>query len=105
MHAVPFQVSDMCLREVLRLGHAEDGRLPKRLGLVVTIESLARVFGLADVDDRLSTRFVFAKEKVNARVIQFMAKLAGGQFAPRGQDRLYQPRRDIRDADSTRFSR
>ena len=69
MHAVPFQVLDKCLREVLRLGHAEDGRLPKRLGLVVAIESLASVFGLPDIDDRLDTRFVLAKKKVNAGMI------------------------------------
>jgi len=53
----------------MRLGHAEDGRLPKRLGLVVAIESLASVFGLPDIDDRLDTRFVLAKKKVNAGMI------------------------------------
>jgi len=64
------------LGEVLRLRHAEDCRLPKRLGLVVAIEPLTSIFRLADVDDWLGTGFILTKQKVNAWMIEFPSQLA-----------------------------
>lgn len=57
----PLQVPDVGLGEVRRLRHAEDGCLPKRLGLVVTIESFTKIFCLANIDDRLGTVFILAE--------------------------------------------
>ncbi len=64
----------MGLREVLRFRHTEDGHLPKPLRLVVAIESLASIFGLADVNDRLCTVIVFvcAEQETDARQVQFL---------------------------------
>jgi hypothetical protein len=76
LHAVPIQVTDVGLSEVLRLRHAEESRLPKRLGLVVAIEPLTSIFRLANVDDWLSTVLVLSEKKVDDWAVQFPPQLA-----------------------------
>lgn len=75
----------MGLRDVLSLGHTENGGLPKRFGLVVAIESLAGIFRLADVDDWFHDLIVFAEQEVDPRQIEFFSLLALSQIAARNQ--------------------
>ncbi|MCD0462038.1 hypothetical protein [Roseiconus lacunae] len=91
----------MGLREVLGLGHTEDGRLPKSLGLVVAIESLAGIFCLADVYDRLRAIFVFAEQEVDPGQIELFALFALSQITARNQNRLNNAGRNFRNTDST----
>ena len=97
LHAVPFQVANVCLREVLGLGDTEDRRLPKHLDFVVAIESLSGIFCLADVNDRLRTFLVLAEQKIDPQQIEFLPQLALGKIAPGNQYRLHNPRRDLGD--------
>lgn len=48
---------------------------------------------------------ILTEQKVYAWVIEFPSLLGCGQFATRDEDRQYQARGDIRDANPTRFSR
>jgi len=92
------------LRETAGAGDDGDGDIPEVLVLVVLFEPDAAVLGLTDIRERQPARFGFAEQEVEADACQFRSSQRLFQFRPRDHDRLDDPGRDLRDADSTRLA-
>lgn len=66
LQAILFQVSDVCLREILRFRDEEDSRLPKRPLSVMAFQTLPSVCRLADVNNPLHFVSALAEQEIDA---------------------------------------